>query len=506
MENGKHPQPMEMKQEKPPAPAPMKKILAVTGIAAGVQFGWALQFSLLTPYVQLLGIPHRWASFIWLCGPISGLVVQPLAGYYSDRCTSRFGRRRPFIAVAAAFVVMAAILIGFAADFGRLGGDPLGDTAKPRAIAIFVVGFWIFDVANNLLMAPCRALLADLSGDNHRRTRNANATYSFFTAVGSVLGYAAGSYSRLHNLLPFTSTEACNVYCANLKSCFLISVTLLLTVTILALIIVREIPISKAEQDIEEKKGIKTVPFFGDLISALKQFPKPMWMLLLVMALASVAWFGFLLYDTDWMGREVYGGKVGNALYASGVHAGSLGLMLMAAVAGVTSLGVVFLVRGVRGGNLMWGTTNILLAICLALTVLISKESESVRRHGSVGGGPSVGVKAGALTLFAILGVPQAITFTIPYALAATFSATANIGQGLTMGVLNVAIVVPQLAVSLSSGPWDEVFGGGNLPSFVVGAIAATVGGVLALTLLPSPPPTSLDISSSTATAAAASH
>ncbi|KAJ0946401.1 putative MFS transporter superfamily [Helianthus annuus] len=73
-------------------------MVMVSAIAAGIQFGWALKLSLLTPYVQLIGVPHTWASFIWLCGPLLGLVVQPIVGYYSDRCTSRFVRRRPFIA------------------------------------------------------------------------------------------------------------------------------------------------------------------------------------------------------------------------------------------------------------------------------------------------------------------------------------------------------------------------------------------------------------------------
>jgi len=60
---------------------------------------------------------------------------------------------------------------------------------------------------------------------------------------------------------------------------------------------------------------------------------------------------------------------------------------------------------------------------------------------------------------------------------------------GLSLGVLNIAICIPQMIVSFSSGPLDAQFGGGNLPSFVVGAIAAAVSGVLALTVLPSPPP-----------------
>lgn len=45
-----------------------------------------------------------------------------------------------------------------------------------------------------------------------------------------------------------------------------------------------------------------------------------------------------------------------------------------------------------------------------------------------------------------------------------------------------------QMLVSVISGPWDDLFGGGNLPAFVLGAVAAAISGVLALTMLPSPP------------------
>jgi solute carrier family 45 protein 1/2/4 len=106
-------------------PSPLRKIIVVASIAAGVQFGWALQLSLLTPYIQLLGISHTLAPFIWLCGPISGMLVQPIVGYNSDRCTSRFGRRRPFIAAGSVAVAIAVFLIGYAADIGHSFGDNL---------------------------------------------------------------------------------------------------------------------------------------------------------------------------------------------------------------------------------------------------------------------------------------------------------------------------------------------------------------------------------------------
>lgn len=145
-----------------PARVRLRTLFRVASVAGGIQFGWALQLSLLTPYVQELGIPHAWASIIWLCGPLSGLLVQPLAGYFSDRCTSRFGRRRPFILAGSTSIVVAVLIIGFSADIGWFFGDR--GQKKMRAVVAFVIGFWILDVANNMTQGPCRALLADLTG------------------------------------------------------------------------------------------------------------------------------------------------------------------------------------------------------------------------------------------------------------------------------------------------------------------------------------------------------
>ena len=127
-----------------------------------------LQLSLLTPYVQELGIPHAFASLVWLCGPLSGLLVQPLVGHLSDRiapAASPLGRRRPFIAAGAASIAAAVLTVGFSADLGRIFGDDItpGST-RLGAICVYLVGFWLLDVGNNATQGPCRAFLADLTG------------------------------------------------------------------------------------------------------------------------------------------------------------------------------------------------------------------------------------------------------------------------------------------------------------------------------------------------------
>ncbi|KAG2262716.1 hypothetical protein Bca52824_069795 [Brassica carinata] len=159
------------------------------------------------------------------------MLVQPTVGYYSDRCTSRFGRRRPFIASGAVLVAVAGLLIGYAADLGKLAGDKLDEAVK----------------------GPCRAFLADLAAGDARKTRTANAFFSFFMAVGNVLGYAAGSYTNLHEMFPFTMTKACDVYCANLKSCFFLSIVLLLLLTVVSLCYVKDKQWSPEEKDSDVK-------------------------------------------------------------------------------------------------------------------------------------------------------------------------------------------------------------------------------------------------------------
>ncbi|CAN0838249.1 Sucrose transport protein SUC2 [Linum grandiflorum] len=462
------------------------QIAAVASIAAGIQFGWALQLSLLTPYIQLLGIPHKWSALIWLCGPISGIVVQPIVGYFSDRSTSRFGRRSPFILMGTLLVVVAVFLIGFAADIGHHYGDTLVK-GKPRvrAITVFIVGFWVLDVSNNMLQGPCRALLGDISGDSQRLTRISNSAFSFFMGAGNIVGYLTGAQEGLHRIFRFTQTTACDVYCANLKSCFFISAAILIVLTVIALVYVREKPWSP-----ESEQGRKLES--GELAAekneqvALKSLDRPMWMLLLVTFLNWFAWFPWVLYDTDWMGREVYGGNDSDklTLYEKGIQAGSWGLMINSIVLLVCSFAIEPLAKKL-GVKFLWGGVNLILGICLAMTVLITKQAKADRRHGAVM--PSSAVMRGAMAVFGILGLPLAVTYSIPFAMASIYSHGSGAGQGLSLGVLNLAICLPQMVISFASGPFDAALGGGNLPAFVVGAVVAIISAICAATLLRKP-------------------
>ncbi|XVF03371.1 hypothetical protein REPUB_Repub04eG0255200 [Reevesia pubescens] len=521
-------------------------------VAAGVQFGWALQLSLLTPYIQTLGIEHAFSSFIWLCGPITGLVVQPCVGIWSDKSTSKYGRRRPFILAGSLMISLAVIIIGFSADVGYLLGDTKEHCStfkgtRTRAAFVFVIGFWMLDLANNTVQGPARALLADLSGpDQHY---SANAIFCLWMAVGNILGFSAGASGSWHRWFPFLLSRACCEACANLKAAFLVAVVFLLLCTSVTICFAKEVPLpplanqptclsdsapllddsspngfehSKSKADVSvvanasrnnAENGYERVSnskhddskdtnvqneVFSDgpgavlvnLLTSLRHLPPAMHSVLMVMALSWLSWFPFLLFDTDWMGREVYhGDPKGNAseikLYDQGVREGAFGLLLNSVVLGVSSFFIEPMCQRM-GSRLVWAISNYTVFTCMAVTAIISLVSVREYSQGIehvIGG--SAAIRIAALVVFALLGFPLAITYSVPFSVTAELTADSGGGQGLAIGVLNLAIVIPQMIVSLGAGPWDALFGGGNIPAFILASFSALVAGVIATLRLP---------------------
>eukprot|EP00850_Spirogloea_muscicola_P020918 SM000230S07354 [mRNA] locus=s230:120068:124665:- [translate_table: standard] len=528
---------------------PVYRLAFMSMVAGGIQFGWALQLSLLTPYIQQLGISHAWASLIWLCGPISGLLVQPYIGVWSDSCKLRWGRRRPFILAGALLVSAAVTLIGFSADLGYLLGDyrHLNGKVRPYACTIFILGFWFLDLANNTVQGPSRALLADLAGADQQEA--ANAFYSLWISIGNILGYSTGTSDQWFRLFPFLVTTACGEACANLKAAFLFSVVFLLICTTVTISVAREAPYTSQGGTERPALGMEISPLLrqekqkaaeegrhghevghevdhketrttdlsktdypgsavdqdslpGDsgpeavmatLLIGLRSLPRSMISILAVMALSWMAWFPFLLFDTDWMGREVYQGRPDGdtniaALYQSGVREGALGLLLNSVVQAVVSTFIDPLCR-VFGARRVWAGGNFIIFSCMAATAIVTAAAVSVKTVGTEHDvSHPYWVKIVALVIFAVLGAPLAITLSVPYSLTASLTALSGGGQGLSMGILNLAIVIPQIIISIGASPWDELFGGGNQPSFVAAAVFALTATIVAVFSLPDPP------------------
>ena len=137
--------------------------------AFGIQFGFALPQANATRIFQNLGATLEAVPLLWLAGPITGLLVQPLVGYYSDRTWTRFGRRRPYFLVGAALAAMTVI-------------------AMPNAATLWMaaLSLWILDASLNLTMGPYRAFVADQMAPEQRSS--GYIAYMFFASLGAVVG------------------------------------------------------------------------------------------------------------------------------------------------------------------------------------------------------------------------------------------------------------------------------------------------------------------------------
>ncbi|KQV60647.1 sugar transporter [Pelomonas sp. Root1217] len=140
----------------------------------GIQFSFGLQQANMSPIYQMLGADGKSLPYLWLAGPITGLLVQPLIGAMSDRTTHRLGRRTPY------FLIGALIC-------------SLGLLAMPFSPALwFAAGLlWILDAANNVTMEPYRAYVSDrLREEQHA---SGFLTQASFTGLAQTLAYLTPS-------------------------------------------------------------------------------------------------------------------------------------------------------------------------------------------------------------------------------------------------------------------------------------------------------------------------
>jgi len=134
----------------------------------GIQFGFQLQNSNVSRIFQTLGASIDDLPILWVAAPLTGLIVQPIIGYYSDRTWNRFGRRRPYFLAGALLASIALI-------------------AMPRSPVLWIAAgvLWVLDASINIAMEPFRAFVGDQLSEKQRPA--GYAMQSFFIGVGAVI-------------------------------------------------------------------------------------------------------------------------------------------------------------------------------------------------------------------------------------------------------------------------------------------------------------------------------
>src|SRR5881392_1538069 len=168
----------------------------------GIQFGWSLQLANMSGIYTYLGAKQEHVQILWLAGPVTGLLVQPIIGSMSDRTWNRLGRRRPYFLTGA---ILASTALFF----------------MPNSSTVWMAAgmLWILDASINISMEPFRAFVADNLAEEQRGT--GFTMQSFFIGVGAVI---AGLLPWLlkHGFGITSETSAAHAIPPNVKIAFYI--------------------------------------------------------------------------------------------------------------------------------------------------------------------------------------------------------------------------------------------------------------------------------------------
>ncbi len=171
----------------------------------GLQIGFALQNANASRIFQSLGAELDTLPLLWLAGPITGLIVQPIVGYFSDKTWGRFGRRRPYFLIGAIFASLALFVMPNSPYLWMAAGS-----------------LWILDASLNISMEPFRAFVGD-NLNSKQRTLG-------YALQGFMIGAGGWLASKLPNFLTeagFANTAAENQVPDSVKYAFIIGGVLL---------------------------------------------------------------------------------------------------------------------------------------------------------------------------------------------------------------------------------------------------------------------------------------
>ncbi|XP_071324272.1 solute carrier family 45 member 4 [Trachinotus anak] len=212
----------EMEEEGRGVRIPLHRWVMHGAVMFGREFCYAMETALVTPVLLQIGLPEQYYSLTWFLSPILGLLFTPVIGSASDRCTLRWGRRRPFI-----LALCVGVLLGVALFLnGSLIGLSIGDSpgSQPIGIVLTVLGVVVLDFCADASEGPIRAYLLDVA-DTEEQDMALNI-HAFSAGLGGAVGYMLGGLDWTGTALgqAFKSQEQVLFLFAGII--FIISVTL----------------------------------------------------------------------------------------------------------------------------------------------------------------------------------------------------------------------------------------------------------------------------------------
>lgn len=382
----------------------------------GIQMGFAIQNANASRILQTYGADVEHLSWFWIVAPLTGMIVQPIVGHYSDNTWCKLGRRRPFFLVGAIITAIALILMPNAGLFAKF------------LPAVFVgAGFlMIMDASINVTMEPFRALVADMLPA--KQATVGFAVQTFLIGIGAVVGswlpYVLLNWFGIGADLSESGVPLNLVYSFYIAAAILL-ITIIWTVTNTKEYSPEELAEFNGESVVNER------PKFSEMFRDVANMPRIMKQLGLVQFFSWIALFGMWVYTTPAVAQQIFNETDPNTeLFQT---AGDWVGILFGVYNFVAMLFALFLIPI---SNKLGRKTTHAIALTIGAISLISIGFITNKNLLIL---PMVGV-----------GIAWASILAMPYAMLAP-----NLPQnkmGVYMGIFNFFITIPQIVNALFSG------------------------------------------------------
>jgi maltose/moltooligosaccharide transporter len=403
----------------------------------GIQFGFALQNANASRILQTFGADVEHLSWFWLVAPVTGMIVQPIVGYFSDRTWNRLGRRRPYF-LAGAFLTSTALIL-----------MPNAPHLATFIAPMFIGGgmLMIMDASMNISMEPFRALVADKLPEEQHTLGFSMQTLliGIGAVVGSWLPYILGNWMGVPK-----EAAAEGLVPPNVTYSFYFGAFVLLSAIIWTVSTTKEYPPEYYEEETEEKETKKKF-----------RIPKQMIQLLLVQFFSWFALFSMWVYTTPAVAQHFYGTTDPHSSAYS--EAGDW-------------VGILF---GIYNG------------ISAMIALSLPKVARRIGRRAT----HALALSLGGLSFLSFFIIPDATwliapmigigiawgsILAMPYAMLA--SSIPPKQMGVFMGLFNMSITIPQIVNGITGGLLLKyVFGGDPLYSIMMAGVLMILGAIATL-------------------------
>jgi maltose/moltooligosaccharide transporter len=424
----------------------------------GIQFGFALQGGNMSRIFQTLGATEDSIPMLWIAAPLTGLIVQPIIGYLSDRTWHpKLGRRRPYFLLGAVLSSLALFFVPYSSTLWMAAGF-----------------LWIMDASINISMEPFRALVADKLPDSQR-------SYGFVVQT-LIIGVGTWVASNLPWFMSYlgVSDKAPEGYVPDsVIWSFAIGAIVFMGSILWSVFTTTEEP--PADLEAFRKQNAESSGFFNGLIEIahnFKSMPSVMWKLGVVQFFSWFAFFTMWSFATPALTEHVY-------------HAA----MPQHSDANFDTKNEAFnQAANIIGSSMgMYGLSS--MAFALLLTLITAKNGINrrlIHMLSLLAGGlgfllmtTATASNDGILNLaFALIGITWGSILSMPYAILS--SSVKPEKMGVSMGIFNMFIVIPQIVAALGGINWAyKTFLGADIINTMVLAGIALILGALSTFMLP---------------------